>query len=244
MVFLVCFSIRGVKKKKLDKCDGDFFALRLVPVFSVSDRLYCTLNGCKSLVFIQSFQNRVCILGVYVKCRSSLSFCFHTWKHYFCTMSFCDCQPVFVQSCVSFMCVCEMMGECVHVHACAHVLLYSCFFCLVLTGHMSGLGGGLKKTKTKHSCCLVTSLWLHIIYYTFLLLCQTLTKYDILSLLVSLCIIQSTMPYLARFLLLFFCIDVLLHLHIGTWYHVCVQFVLCLYAYTALVMCILFKSQQ
>lgn len=90
--------------------------------------------------------------------------------------------------------------------------------------------------KKKHSCCLVTSLWLHIIYYAFLLLCQTFTKYDILSLLVSLCIIQSKMPYLASI----FCIDVLLHLHIlGTCYHVCVQFVLCLYVYTALMMCII-----
>lgn len=64
--------------------------------------------------------------------------------------------------------------------------------CFVLTGHISCWG-----KKNKHSCCLVTSLWLHIIYYTFLLLCQTFTKYDILFLLVSLCIIQSKMPYLA-----------------------------------------------
>lgn len=68
--------------------------------------------------------------------------------------------------------------------------------CFVLTGHISCWG-----KKTKHSCCLVTSLWLHIIYYTFLLLCQTFTKYDILFLLVSLCIIQSKMPYLASIFL-------------------------------------------
>lgn len=112
---------------------------------------------------------------------------------------------------------------CVCVHACAHVLLWSCVSTAVLSLQVTFLLG-----KKKHSCCLVTHLWLYIIYYTFLLLCQTFTKYDILSLLVSLCIIQSKMPYLPSI----FCIDVLLYLHIGTCYCLCVQFVLSLYMCT------------
>lgn len=106
-------------------------------------------------------------------------------------------------------------------------------FRLVLTGHISCRGG----EKHKHSCCLVTSLWLHIIYYTFLWLCKTLTKYDILFLLVSLCIIQSKMPYLAS-IFLYRC-------SVTPPYRLTVLFVSPrVDACRALVMCIIFRSQQ
>lgn len=132
----------------------------------------------------------------------------------------------------SFRCVreCVIAEEreyvCMHAHTSCRGAAFYCR--IVLTSH-------IYSWKKKHSCCLVTSLWLYIIYYTFLLLRQTFTKYDILYLLLSLCIIQSRMPYLAST----FCIDVLLHFYV-------IVFVLgwsfCLYVSTALVMCIIFKN--
>lgn len=93
---------------------------------------------------------------------------------------------------------CAVMGESVYVCMHAHTFCGGAVSTLFRPYRSHFLLG--KKTN-KHSCCLVTSLWLHIIYYTFLLLCQTFTKYDILFLLVSLCIIQSKMPYLASIFL-------------------------------------------
>lgn len=236
---MFCFSIG---KKILDRCEGDFCIEVSPSVFGIKQTVLY-IKWMQVAGFIQSFQNRVCILGWYVKC-------FRLWcwtsLFLFSYMKTLFLHNVFLWMLTCFCTVLYFLYVCVWERVCAifgreHERLCACMRTRFRCGAVFRLLSRPYRShflleKKKHSCCLVTSLWLHIIYYAFLLLCQTFTKYDILSLLVSLCIIQSKMPYLASI----FCIDVLLHLHIlGTCYHVCVQFVLCLYAYTALMMCII-----
>lgn len=142
------------------------------------------------------------------------------------------------------MCVCEcvcviMMGECVCVCLCACMRTPSCRG--AVSTSVSSLqvtfrvGVGFKKRR--HSCCLVTGLWLHIIYYTFLLLCQTFTKYDILFFLslVSLCITQSKNALFSEYV---FVVYVFCHISVEGHVIVFVAF------HTALVMCIISEANS
>lgn len=83
------------EKEYLTDASGSF-ALRLVLVFLVSNGLYCTLHRCKSLVLFSLFRTGSAFWGLYVKYFRFMMldftlFCFHTWKHYFCTMSLREC---------------------------------------------------------------------------------------------------------------------------------------------------------
>lgn len=143
------------KEKYLTNARGSF-ASSLVPVFSVSTGLYCTLNGCKSLVLFSLFRTgfrvfleegfmskNVSVHDVWTSLPVLFSYMKTLFLHNvflwmltcFCT---CVCEIVRV-----FGCVCvwsrESMSVCMHAHT----------FCRGVSSvsvHISCSGGGGIKT--------------------------------------------------------------------------------------------------
>lgn len=127
--------------------EGWVFALRLVPVFSVSNRLYCTVNGCKLLVLLSPFRTGSVFMGGFnVSLDDSLLFSYmitlflHSvflWMSTF----------LLYRSVFSFMYVCVFGSVCVwervYVHACAHIFMLCSFSVssLQVKGHISCRGG-------------------------------------------------------------------------------------------------------
>lgn len=132
-LFFFSFSF-SIGKKYLTYARGDF-CVSVVPVISVSDRLYCTLNGCKSLVLFSLFTTGSVFWGY----MSNVSV-YDVGLHFF-LFSYTVMKTLFLHSVFLWMltCFCTVFSfiytrvrvrgdgrECVCVHACAHVLLWSC----------------------------------------------------------------------------------------------------------------------
>lgn len=195
-----CFSVGKNKKKReiLDECEGEF-CIELSPSVLCINRTVLYIKWMQVAGSIQSFQNRVpCFFGggVYVKK------CFCSWRLDFTScfvfihenIIFAQCLFVnvdlFLYVCVwdcesVWGCVCVITGECVCVHACAHLLSW-CLFCLC--SHFLFGGGGDKNIVVALSQFVATYNLLYFFSFRFAKLSPNMTFF---SLVVSLCIIQS-----------------------------------------------------